>query len=302
MGASDRTAAGTLRMRAPAKVNLWLEVLGRRPDGYHEIRTIMQAVSLYDELTFRARDDGQVVLRAEGEGLPAAEQNLVVRAARLLQKATGSRFGADITLQKRIPIGAGLGGGSSDCAAALQGLNRLWELGLGRERLAEMAAQLGSDVAFFLWGGAALCEGRGERVTPLAVGGTFHYVLVMPRISLSTAQVYGNAEACLTSPGHDCNIVRVRQSLAKGDVRTLGASLYNVLEGPAIRLHPEVRHIAERLRLTCSAGDSLGVSLSGSGSSFFAVFPGSEQARESSAKLEKELDVPARAVEGLPQT
>ena len=301
MSRSDQSAAGTLQVRAPAKINLCLEVLGRRPDGYHEIRTIMQAVSLYDELTFRTREDGRVVLRSEAEGLPPAEQNLVVRAAQVLQEATGSCLGAEITLQKRIPIGAGLGGGSSDCAAALQGLNRLWALGLGREALAEMAAQLGSDVAFFLWGGAALCEGRGERVTPLSVGGTFHYVLVMPRISLSTAQVYGIAEGCLTSPECDCNIVRVRKALATGDARTLGVSLYNMLEGPAVGLHPDVRHIAERLRFMCCAGDGLGVSLSGSGSSFFAVFPGSEQARQSSIKLEEKLDVPARAVEGLPQ-
>ncbi|MDE2801393.1 MAG: 4-(cytidine 5'-diphospho)-2-C-methyl-D-erythritol kinase [Chloroflexota bacterium] len=180
-----------LRLLAPAKANLTFEVLGRRADGYHEVRTILQALSLADELTFDTCDD--LSLTVEPEGAAPLEENLVLAAARLLQREEGVSTGAAIHLMKRIPMAGGLGGGSSDAATALLGLRRLWGLNLDADGLRELAAQLGSDVPFFISGGTALGEGRGDRLTPLpspegeavvAVPGAFR-----PRDK--TAQMYG---------------------------------------------------------------------------------------------------------------
>lgn len=159
-----RDPATMIRIVAPAKVNLTLEVLGRRPDGYHELRTVLQTVSLYDELVLSPSDD--LRFTCSDERL-AGQENLVVRATQLLAARAGVRGGATIHLAKRIPAAAGLGGGSSDAAAALVGLVRLWGLDWPVGRLQPLAAELGSDVPFFLWGGTALAEGRGERITPL---------------------------------------------------------------------------------------------------------------------------------------
>ena len=162
------------RLSAPAKVNLTFEALGRRADGYHEVRTVLHAISLADEIAFAPADDLILAMEPPEEGAfssaaaaPAGEDNLVLRAARLLRREAGVKAGAAIRLRKRIPVAAGLGGGSSDAATALRGLRRLWGLDLDADALRELAAQLGSDVPFFVTGGAALAEGRGERLTPL---------------------------------------------------------------------------------------------------------------------------------------
>ena len=162
------------RLSAPAKVNLTFEALGRRADGYHEVRTVLHAVSLADEIAFAPADDLSLAVEPPEAGAfssaasaPTGDDNLVLRAARLLRREAGVKTGAAIRLRKRIPVAAGLGGGSSDAAAALRGLRRLWGLDLDADALRELAAQLGSDVPFFVTGGAALAEGRGERLTPL---------------------------------------------------------------------------------------------------------------------------------------
>lgn len=162
------------RLSAPAKVNLTFEALGRRADGYHEVRTVLHAISLADEIAFAPADDLSLAVEPPEKGAfssaasaPAGDDNLVLRAARLLRREAGVKTGAAIRLRKRIPVAAGLGGGSSDAAAALRGLRRLWGLDLDADALRELAAQLGSDVPFFVTGGAALAEGRGERIMPL---------------------------------------------------------------------------------------------------------------------------------------
>ena len=157
-------------VRAPAKVNLFLEVLAKRPDGYHEIATLMVAVSLYDTLEFKEDPSGALRLRCDVPELTTGPDNLVLKAAALLRQRTGCARGAEVRLTKRIPMAAGLAGGSSDCAAALDGLNRLWRLGLGRDELARLGGELGSDVPFFFHTPAAWCTGRGEVVTPVAAG------------------------------------------------------------------------------------------------------------------------------------
>ena len=181
---------GALTVRAPAKVNLFLEVLGRRPDGYHAVETLMLGVSLFDGLEFRDDPAGAVRLACTDPALGTGPDNLVVRAADLLRQRTGHPGGAAVRLVKRIPWAAGLAGGSSDAAATLAGLNRLWRLGLTREALAELASELGSDVAFFLSPPAAWCTGRGEIVSPLRPGKRLHLVVVSPATGLSTPEVY----------------------------------------------------------------------------------------------------------------
>src|SRR5689334_10702080 len=166
---SERTPDG-LTVRAPAKVNLFLEVLRRRPDGYHDLATLMVAVGLYDTLELRDDPGGSVSLRCDHPQLSTGPDNLVVRAAELVRQTAGVTKGVAIRLWKRIPLAAGLAGGSSDAAATLAGLNRLWQLGWDRARLAELGARLGSDVAFFFSAPAAWCTGRGEVVEPLKLG------------------------------------------------------------------------------------------------------------------------------------
>ena len=173
-----------LTLRASAKVNLSLEVLGKRPDGYHEVVTVMHAVDLYDRLTLEAAPT--LSFSSDDPDLPTDERNLVMRAARLLKEAASVEAGARIELKKRIPVAGGLGGGSSDAAAALWGLNRLWKLRWTRARLMELAVGIGMDVPFFLGVGPALATGRGEHLKPLGKTGGYALVLVNPRVGLST--------------------------------------------------------------------------------------------------------------------
>ena len=180
-------------LQTSAKVNLVLEVLGKRPDGYHEIATVMQTVDLFDRLTLEAAPT--ISLETDDSALPADERNLIVRAALLLRQVSGVEAGARMRLRKRIPVAAGLGGGSSDAAATLWGLNRLWGLRWPRARLSELAGRLGMDVPFFLTGGPALATGRGERVERLPAAGGYALVLVNPRVPLSTVEVYERVPA-----------------------------------------------------------------------------------------------------------
>ena len=186
-----------LIIKAYAKVNLVLEVMGRRGDGYHEVAGIMQAIGLHDILTFEAADD--ISFSCSAPELQTGD-NLVWKAVSALRGATGETAGAGITLEKKIPVAAGLGGGSSDAAAVLKGLNRLWGLGLAAEKLAEIAAGIGSDVPFFIYGGACLAQGRGERITPLPDMQRAWFVLLKPDVAVpvnKTAALYG-----MLKPGH----------------------------------------------------------------------------------------------------
>ena len=180
-------------LRTPAKVNLALEILGKREDGYHEISTVLQAIDLFDRLT--VEDAADLSLATTDPALPVDDGNLVVRAARALGAAAGVRRGARIALDKRIPVAAGLGGGSSDAAATLVALNRLWGLRWSAGRLGELAVGLGMDVPFFLGRGRALATGRGERLEPLPGDGGYALVLTNPNFPLSTRESYGRVPA-----------------------------------------------------------------------------------------------------------
>lgn len=262
-----------LTVRCPAKLNLYLEVVRRRPDGYHDLDTIMQAIDLFDELEVVPRRGPELTLECSDASVPADARNLVVRAALALRRHTGHAGGAHFRLAKRIPAGAGLGGGSSDAAGALVALNRLWGLGLSTARLTEVAAAVGSDVAFFLTGGTARCTGRGEQVEPLPAPRTFHYVLVCPALRVSTAGVYARVRFPLTPRRADA-IMPLRE-LASGDVEGLGRALFNRLEAPAFLGHPS---LANGKACLAASGNFVGVAMTGSGSALFGVCRAADRA------------------------
>lgn len=215
---------------APAKLNLFLHVLGRRPDGRHELQTVFRLIDCCDRVGIRPTDDGSIARRGEVPGV-VAEEDLCVRAARLLQRESGTRHGAELALEKRIPIGGGLGGGSSDAATVLLALNRRWELGLRRDELAALGARLGADVPFFLFGESAIGEGIGERLRPLALAPAWYLVLV-PQAAVSTAEIF--ADDALTRDSKPLKIPPFFPGQGRND-----------LEPVAARRHPEIAlHLA----------------------------------------------------------
>jgi 4-diphosphocytidyl-2-C-methyl-D-erythritol kinase len=265
-----------LRLMAPAKINWTLEVLGPRPDGFHEVKTILQTIDLCDSLELETASE--LTLEAAGEGLPPPQENLTMRAARLLQERTGYSGGARMRLTKTIPVAAGLGGASSDAAAALRGLDRLWGLALPPERLAEFAAEVGSDVPFFLRGGTALAEARGERITPLPDAHRTDILVVVPPLSIphKTQRMYsllgprdyGDGAAS----GRFADALRQGRPLQEGD-------LYDVFGSLAFRAFPELRACRQAL---LGAGAEA-VHLAGSGPALF-VLPRDEEQRERLAR------------------
>jgi 4-diphosphocytidyl-2-C-methyl-D-erythritol kinase len=265
-----------LTLTAAAKVNLALEVLGKRADGYHEVATVMQTIDLTDRLALEDADD--LTLTATTPDVPTDGSNLALRAAAALRESARIDRGVRVWLDKRIPVAAGLGGGSSDAAAVLLGLNRLWGLRWRVERLAEVAATLGSDVPFFLTGGVALGTGRGERLTPVT-GMALALVLVNPGVPLSTAVVYGRVTPGMYSDGSRARTV-IDALRARKPLR-VAASLYNGLEGAA----GEVFGDLIRLRAALVSAGALGALMSGSGPTVFGVARSFEQARQIRARV-----------------
>ncbi len=266
-----RCSAERVEILAPAKVNLFFEVLFRRDDGYHEIETLMVPIGLFDSLTLEDDPSGQVALEvrwATGtelqskppaavgspdandiEKLPEGDQNIAVKAIRLLARQAGIERGARLGLVKRIPLAAGLGGGSSDAAAALVAANMAWRLNWPLGQLAAIAAELGSDVPFFLAGGPAVCRGRGEKIQPLGGLGSLHLVVVRPPEGLSTAAVYGACQAGQPQP-----IDPVIQRLRRRDLKAIGPLTHNRLLDPARRMSPWVGRVLDRLAAERCAG------------------------------------------------
>jgi 4-diphosphocytidyl-2-C-methyl-D-erythritol kinase len=257
-----------LREPAPAKVNLTLEILGRRPDGYHELRSVFRTLALHDTLLFEPAPD--IAVRCTDPAL-AGSDNLAYRAARLLQARTGAGAGALITILKRIPVAAGLGGGSSDGAAALRGLNTLWRAGLSARELAELAASLGSDVPFFLVGGTARAAGRGEVLRPLPHPQPCPVLLVKPPIAVSTAAIYRLVTPDLYGTGeHTARFEAMAAQTPPG-----GWPLYNALQALTCRAHPIVAEVLESLQ-RWGATQSL---MCGSGPTCFGLFRSETVAR-----------------------
>ena len=265
---------------APAKLNLTLEVLAKRQDGFHEIRSVIQTINLCDSLRFQLSQSIEFK-----SNLPnwIPNESLVSKTTSLLQEATGCAKGATIEVSKRIPLVSGLGGDSSDAAAILRGLNKLWELGLSPEKLLELAAQLGSDVAFFLYGGTALVKGRGEIVTPLPLLPHMRVVLVMPpvpRIQRKTEQLYASLETKHYTDGQITK--RLVEALREGREFT-PSLLFNTFENVAFDRFSELS--AYQGHITALGASN--VHLAGSGPSLFTLVKDKAQAEELYARLQQ---------------
>lgn len=247
---------------APAKLNLFLHVVGRRDDGYHLLQTVFTLIDHCDRLRFRVRDDGVVDRVSAMEGVPA-EQDLAVRAARLLQEASGSPLGADIEIDKRIPVGGGLGGGSSDAATTLLALDRLWGTNFGADALAELAGALGADVPYFLYGGPAWAEGVGDRLTPIDLEPRWYLVLVPPAM-VPTREIF-------TAPELTRNTEPVK--MKDFSARPRSKVFRNDLERVVTARYPVVSEHLEWLRQRAPAA------MTGSGACVFAEFDDPARAR-----------------------
>ncbi|MFO0816174.1 MAG: 4-(cytidine 5'-diphospho)-2-C-methyl-D-erythritol kinase [Gemmatales bacterium] len=259
------------RLAAPAKINVFLEVLGRRSDGFHELVTCMLPLEWADELTFSAAD--QLTLTCDDPSLPVDASNLVLKAALALQHATGTKQGAAIHLTKRIPSPAGLGGGSSDAATTLRGLDQLWKTQLREPELQRLAATIGSDVPFFLAGSAAWCRGRGEVVEPIAPGISLPLLVICPAAGLSTAAMYQSLQAPPVDVGkHQAMTEKaMSEALRMKSLESISQALFNRLQPVAERCLPLVGELRQLFDHAASQGLCLGSLMSGSGSSYFVV-------------------------------
>lgn len=276
-----RDLADGVEVLAPAKLNLFLEILGKRPDGYHELESLMVAVNLHDRLSFADDASGAVALTCDDPALPTGPDNLVVRAAERLRNATGCRRGVRVELRKEIPAQAGLAGGSSDAAATLVALDRLWQLRTPPDRLGQLAGEIGSDVAFFLRTPVAVCRGRGEKVEGVMLRQTLHFVLVCPTVGLSTADVYRH----LIPPERPRPIGPILDALAQEGPAALGRSLFNRLQPTAESLRPALARVRDAL----ADLDPLlleGHLMSGSGSAYFGLARDRGAADEAARRLE----------------
>ncbi len=262
--AADWLPTGSVTVRVPGKVNLYLEVGDRRSDGFHELTTVFHAVSLADDVTVRDADVLSLRLLGEGaEGLPADGRNLAWQAAELMAGHVGRAPDVDITINKSIPVAGGMAGGSADAAAVLVGMNALWELRVPRRDLHAMAARLGSDVPFALHGGTALGTGRGEELTTVLARNVFHWVLAFGAGGLSTAAVYSEVDRLreVGSPPRLSDPEPVLTALSAGDPHELAPLLGNDLQAAALSLEPNLRRT---LRAGVEAGALAGI-VSGSG-------------------------------------
>ncbi len=257
-----------VNVRSPAKLNFFLEIIGRRADGYHDLETVMACISLSDRIAFRSvpgEITGETVAcRGVVAELPAWENNLVFRALERLRRESGTTAGMQVRLEKQIPSKAGLGGGSSNAAAALLAANRIWNLNWPVGQLMEMASELGSDVPFFLSQGLAICRGRGEIVEPLQGPVGVPVVVAQPPEGIATVDVFG----ALQIPGQYVSNVRAVDACKSGSPALIADALFNRLEEPAA----EISQWPSRLRREFDKVPCLGHQMSGSGSCYFGVF------------------------------
>ena len=262
-----------------AKINLSIHLLGKRPDGYHEIVTLMETVDLADDVEVSGQEGGTTVTCSD-PAVPVDERNLAHRAADLVRDRYGlGGRGVRVHIEKRIPVAAGLAGGSGNAAAMLHGLNALWSLGLGEEDLMGLAAELGSDVPFCLYGGVAVASGRGEKVAWLDAAGSRHYVLVCPPLEVASGWAYGRSKLELTKDGSCINLVS--SVMQAGDVDRLASCLHNDLE-PAVRAaFPEIT----RARGLLTDAGLEGILMSGSGPAVFGLASGRAAAEQIACDL-----------------
>jgi 4-diphosphocytidyl-2-C-methyl-D-erythritol kinase len=260
---------------SPAKVNLYLKVVGKRPDGYHELVSVVDVISLYDVLRVSSGGDGEVAVRDDKGLLPGGQANTIYRAIMLLRERCGRPDGVSVEVEKRIPLGSGLGGGSGNAATVMKDLARAWGLSLTPDELSGLGRQVGADVPLFLYGKSCIMRGVGERITPIDLPEIW-YVVVYPGVAISTAEVYRGLRIVLTNSEND-----VKFSGKFSKVADVADILENDLEAVAISICPEIKTIKEQLR----GSGALGSLMSGSGSAVFGVFEDETGARKASEEV-----------------
>jgi len=251
-------------VKAPAKINLSLDVMHKRPDGYHEVEMVMTTIDLADRIELSLLEEDRIVIHSHNRFVPDDQRNLAYQAAHLLKERFQVKKGVVIGIEKTIPVAAGLAGGSSDAAATLRGLNKLWELGLTLDELAELGAEIGSDVSFCVYGGTALATGRGEIIKQIPAPPTCWVVLAKPFIGVSTADVYRrlNVDKIQHPPTKE-----MISAIEKGDFHGVCNSVGNVLEDVTLSLYPEVAQIKDQMKRF--GADA--VLMSGSGPTVFSL-------------------------------
>jgi 4-diphosphocytidyl-2-C-methyl-D-erythritol kinase len=260
--------------KAYAKINLGLDVTGKRQDGYHLVRMIMQNIDLYDTLTFRENSTGEIKLTASSDKIPTDGRNLICKVAQQLKDRYGVSAGVDIHLEKRIPAAAGMAGGSTDGAATYHALNELWNLGLDVEELCRLGVELGADIPYCIKGGTALAEGIGEELTTLKDSALFPLVIAKPAIDVSTGWVYTELDNC-TNVDHP-DIDGIRRAVESGDIQGMCDRIGNVLEDVTTSRYPVIKDI-EKILLDAGA---VGAFMTGSGPTVFGVFKEESKAKE----------------------
>lgn len=273
-----------IRLRARAKINLTLDVTGKRDDGYHLIESIMQTVSLYDGIYMKRIQKNEIILKSNLSWLPTDNRNLAYRAAELMKAKFGIKEGVFIEIDKRIPVAAGLAGGSADCAAVLVGMNRLFDLGLSMKELESLAFLLGSDIPYCVQRGTVVSEGVGEILTPVKCPCPMCYVVLakLP-VSVSTATVYRGLD--LQSVQDHPDTKGMIQAMAEADITKMGQLLGNVLETVTIPMHPQIAQLKEEL-VQLGAEGAL---MSGSGPTVFGLFKEEESAKKAASTIRKKF-------------
>ena len=271
-----------LKLKARAKINLGLDVVRKREDGYHEVRMIMQMINLYDKITLRKKTEPGITVTTNLAYLPVNEDNLVYRAAKLLMDEFQVDGGLEIELQKYIPVAAGMAGGSTDAAAVMVGVNRIFQLGLNKKQLMERGVKIGADVPFCIMRGTALAEGIGEELTPLPAMPHCSLVIAKPKIHVSTKFVYGNLKVreLTEHPDIDGQV----QALRENDLEQLVARMGNVLETVTIPAYP----VIDEIKHTMMKYGAMGAMMSGSGPTVFGIFEKEDKAQEVCRLLKKE--------------
>ncbi len=270
---------GSGKARAYAKINLTLDIKGRRPDGYHDIQTIMRSVDLYDNISVCITDTNSIKVTSDADWMPVGPDNIAYRAAELFLKTSEITCGLDIHIQKNIPSGAGMGGGSADGAAVLCILNKLFDDKFSLDKLIDMGAKIGADIPFCIVCGTALAEGIGEKLTPINTTGELPIVIIKPDVSISTKKMYDLIDKTPISKRPDT--IKMKKALESGDVYAVSDRLYNVMELAAIMQHEVVGDACQDL---VKAG-ALNAIMTGSGSAVFGVFETKQKADEVQKRL-----------------
>ena len=251
---------------APAKINLGLDVVRKREDGYHEVKMVMQTLNLYDRLTFRDNNSGLVTISSNMTQAPATEDNIIYKACQLIKKEYGISSGIDVQLEKNIPVAAGMAGGSTDAAATLVALNEMFDLGLSRDVLMELGVKIGADVPYCIMQGTALSEGIGEILTPLCPMPKCYIAIAKPEVGVSTKWVYQNLDAAGLKNHPD--IDKMVEAINTGDLKGIVDTMENVLETVTIPAYPQIESIKQAMINSGAAG----ALMSGSGPTVFGIF------------------------------